>query len=120
MSKQSNMPYTSEVTRGADSRFIDRNVARHSEEFARFRDAYLRGASRIMPIWNSLKRRTRPPRMPEHPGVGPAARIRRVKGVRRIGVRLCNWLTAHQGWSLPLKSQGDDLRANGITRSSLF
>ena len=33
-----------------------------------------------------------------------AAGIRRVKGVRRIGVRLGNWLTADQGRSLLLKS----------------
>src|SRR6059058_5588815 len=39
-----------------------------------------------------------------------AAGIRRVKGVRRIGVRLGNWLTAEQGRSLLLKSQGDGLR----------
>jgi integrase len=39
-----------------------------------------------------------------------AAGIRRVKGVRRIGVRLGNWLTADQGRSLLLKAQGDDLR----------
>jgi hypothetical protein len=40
-----------------------------------------------------------------------AAGIRRVKGVRRIGVRLGNWLTADQGRSLLLKSQGDNLRS---------
>jgi integrase len=40
-----------------------------------------------------------------------AAGIRRVKGVRRIGVRLGNWLTADQGRSLLLKSQGDSLRS---------
>ena len=40
-----------------------------------------------------------------------AAGIRRVKGVRRIGVRLGNWLTAEQGRSLLLKSQGDNLRS---------
>jgi len=40
-----------------------------------------------------------------------AAGIRRVKGVRRIGVRLGNWLTAEQGRSLLLKSQGDSLRS---------
>jgi hypothetical protein len=39
-----------------------------------------------------------------------AAGIRRVKGVRRIGVRLGNWLTADQGRSLLLNSQGDSLR----------
>src|SRR5499433_1691317 len=38
-----------------------------------------------------------------------AAGIRRVKGVRRIGVRLGNWLTADQGRWLLLKAQGDDL-----------
>jgi integrase len=40
-----------------------------------------------------------------------AAGIRRVKGVRRIGVRLGNWLTADQGRSLLLKASGDDLRS---------
>lgn len=40
-----------------------------------------------------------------------AAGIRRVKGVRRIGVRLGNWLTAEQGRSLLLKSHGDSLRS---------
>jgi integrase len=39
-----------------------------------------------------------------------AAGIRRVKGVRRIGVRLGNWLTADQGRSLLLNSQRDSLR----------
>ena len=45
--------------------------------------------------------------------LGPelAGGIRRVKGVRRIGVRLGNWLTAEQGRSLLLKSQGDSLRS---------
>jgi len=38
-----------------------------------------------------------------------AAGIRRVKGVRRIGVRLGNWLTADQGRSLLLKAAGEDL-----------
>src|SRR4051812_14335383 len=40
-----------------------------------------------------------------------AAGIRRVKGVRRIGVRLGNWLTADQGRSLLLNSTGEDLRS---------
>ena len=40
-----------------------------------------------------------------------AAGIRRVKGVRRIGVQLGNWLTADQGRSLLLNSQGDSLRS---------
>lgn len=40
-----------------------------------------------------------------------AAGIRRVKGVRGIGVRLSNWLTADQGRSLLLNSKGDDLRS---------
>jgi integrase len=40
-----------------------------------------------------------------------AAGIRRVKGVRRIGVRLGNCLTADQGRSLLLNSQGDSLRS---------
>jgi integrase len=39
-----------------------------------------------------------------------AAGIRRVKGVRRIGVRLGNWLTADQG-RLLLNSPGDSLRS---------
>jgi integrase len=38
------------------------------------------------------------------------AGIRRVKGVRRIGVRLGNWLTADQGRSL-LNANGEDLRS---------
>jgi integrase len=40
-----------------------------------------------------------------------AAGIRRLKGVRRIGVRLGSWLTAEQGRSLLLKSQGDSVRS---------
>ena len=40
-----------------------------------------------------------------------AVGIRRVKGVRRIGVRLGNWLTVDQGRSLLLNSQGDGLRS---------
>src|SRR5438309_4088723 len=40
-----------------------------------------------------------------------AAGIRRVKGVRRIGVRLGNWLTADQGRWLLLNSHGDGLRS---------
>lgn len=40
-----------------------------------------------------------------------AAGIRRVKGVRRIGVRLGNWLTADQGRLLLLNSQGASLRS---------
>ena len=40
-----------------------------------------------------------------------AAGIRRVKGVRQIGVRLGNWLTADQGRALLLKSHGDNLRS---------
>ena len=40
-----------------------------------------------------------------------AAGIRRVKGVRRIGVRLGNWLTADQSRSLLLNCQGDSLRS---------
>ena len=40
-----------------------------------------------------------------------AAGIRRVKGVRRIGVRLGNWLTADQGRSLLLNYHGDSLRS---------
>ena len=40
-----------------------------------------------------------------------AAGIRRVKGVRRIGVRLGNWLTADQGRNLLLKAAGEDLRS---------
>jgi hypothetical protein len=38
-----------------------------------------------------------------------AAGIRRVKGVRRIGVRLGNWFTVAQGRSLLLNAQGEDL-----------
>lgn len=40
-----------------------------------------------------------------------AAGISRVKGVRRIGVRLGNWLTADQGRSLLLNVAGEDLRS---------
>jgi hypothetical protein len=40
-----------------------------------------------------------------------AAGIRRVKGVRRIGVRLGNWLSADQSRSLLLNAQGDSLRS---------
>lgn len=40
-----------------------------------------------------------------------AGGIRPVKGVRRIGVRLGNWLSADQGRSLLLNSQGDGLRS---------
>jgi integrase len=40
-----------------------------------------------------------------------AAGIRRVKGVRRIGLRLGNWLTADQGRSLLVKAAGEDLRS---------
>ncbi|MGI9074095.1 MAG: tyrosine-type recombinase/integrase [Bryobacteraceae bacterium] len=40
-----------------------------------------------------------------------AAGIRRVKGVRRIGVRLGNWLTVDQGRSLLLKAAGEDVRS---------
>jgi len=40
-----------------------------------------------------------------------AAGIRRVKGVRRIGVRLGNWLTADQGRSLLLKFHSHSLRS---------
>jgi hypothetical protein len=47
-----------------------------------------------------------------------AAVIRRVKGVRRIGVRVGNWLTAQQGKRLLAGADGDSLRARGITRSS--
>jgi integrase len=39
-----------------------------------------------------------------------AAGIRRVKGVRRIGIRLGNWLTADQGKSLLVHAKGEDLR----------
>jgi integrase len=39
------------------------------------------------------------------------ASIRRVKRVRRIGVRLGNWLTADQGRSLLLKAAGENLRS---------
>jgi integrase len=40
-----------------------------------------------------------------------AAGIRRVKSVRRIGVRVGNWLTADQGKNLLNKSSGEDLRS---------
>ncbi len=40
-----------------------------------------------------------------------AAGISRVKGVRRIGMRPGNWLTAEQGRSLLLNSKGDSLRS---------
>ena len=39
-----------------------------------------------------------------------AAGIRRVKGVRRIGVRVGNWLTADQSKRLLSTSNGNDLR----------
>ena len=39
-----------------------------------------------------------------------AAGIRRVKGVRRIGVRIGNWLTAEQGKRLLAGADGDSLR----------
>jgi integrase len=40
-----------------------------------------------------------------------AAGIRRVKGVRRIGIRLGNWLTADQGRSLLVHAKGEDPRS---------
>jgi integrase len=40
-----------------------------------------------------------------------AAGIRRVKSVRRIGVRVANWLTVDQSKSLLSKSSGEDLRS---------
>ena len=40
-----------------------------------------------------------------------AAGIRRVKGVRRIGVRVGNWLTAEQGKRLLAGAERDSLRA---------
>jgi len=40
-----------------------------------------------------------------------AAGIRRIKGVRRIGVRLGNWLTADQGLALLQNPRGDSLRS---------
>jgi site-specific recombinase XerD len=40
-----------------------------------------------------------------------AAGIRRVKGVRRLGVRVGNWLTAEQGRRLLHTTKGDGLRA---------
>src|ERR1700761_5209481 len=40
-----------------------------------------------------------------------AAGIRRVRGVRRIGVRVGNWLTVDQSRNLLSKSIGDDLRS---------
>lgn len=44
-----------------------------------------------------------------------AAGIRRVKGVRRIGVRVGNWLTAAQGWRL---LAGPDRDCQKSTRAS--
>lgn len=44
-----------------------------------------------------------------------AAGIRRVKGVRRLGVRTGNWLTAEQGRHLLEAAGGDTLRAFGTT-----
>ena len=41
-----------------------------------------------------------------------AAGIRRVKGVKKIGVRLGNWLTAEQSqrlWQVPGSAAGDEL-----------
>jgi len=49
-----------------------------------------------------------------------AAGIRRVKGVRRIGVRLGNWLNADQGRSLLLKSPATVSGARAIIPSLLF
>jgi integrase len=40
-----------------------------------------------------------------------AAGIRRVKGVRRLGVRLGNWLTAEQGRQLLAETAAKDLRS---------
>ena len=40
-----------------------------------------------------------------------AAGIRRVKGVRRIGIRVGNWLTAEQGKRLLAAAKGESLRA---------
>ena len=39
--------------------------------------------------------------------------IRTVKGVKKIGVRVGNWLTAEQGRRLLTASRGDSLRAGG-------
>ena len=47
-----------------------------------------------------------------------AAGIRRVKGVRRIGVRVGNWLTAEQGRRLLSSANRDSLRGKRNTRSS--
>src|ERR1700678_1507913 len=44
----------------------------------------------------------------------PAAGIGRVKGVKKMGVRLGNWLTAEQGITLWRLQTGSASRANGI------
>ncbi len=59
-----------------------------------------------------------------------AAGIRRVKGVKKLGVRLGNWLTADQSqalWQAPVPVPdwvrvllGDWMKSAGITRGSLF
>lgn len=49
-----------------------------------------------------------------------AAGIRRVKGIRRIGVRLGNWLTADQGRLLLQNAQSDSLRSNATMPFLLF
>jgi hypothetical protein len=43
-----------------------------------------------------------------------AAGIRRVKGVKKLGVRLGNWLTADQGQALWQAPDRDRIRGNGI------
>jgi len=47
-----------------------------------------------------------------------AAGIRRVKGVRRIGVRMGNWLTAEQGSNRSRGRTASRCAARGITRCS--
>lgn len=45
-----------------------------------------------------------------------AASVRRVKGVRRLGVRLWNWLTAEQGRGLLRRQDPRTLRGSATTR----
>jgi site-specific recombinase XerD len=49
-----------------------------------------------------------------------AAGIRRVKGVRRLGVRVGNWLTAEEGKKLLGAESADTLRARPIALCSRF
>ena len=47
-----------------------------------------------------------------------AAGIRRVKGVRRIGIRVGNWLTAEQGKPLLAAAESNSRVAQETTQSS--